>query len=435
VLLLVPNLAVAWVSSPDARAESAAKLVGSAVHPPLYTVNLDEPPETRWNHIAKAYKSQVPAVQDYLNSVVPKWALPLVEGAASNLVGYFREYGTEMQAMAKVWGVSPGLLVVMNLIMQVEEIGLNCSNWNVTGPTQKDDPGCEIIDPKQEWCYCKAAHHAGAITRDDGYVSIFRRTAAFPVEEQQDGPRGMCTSVVAQAADGTIALGRNLDWNLPPSVRGIIIDIDFVKGGKKIFRGTGAAGAMGVFNGMAYASGAANTTTGAWTGTIDARGKGGKLLVNIFQALLAHSLTPCHHLRMVLESARDFESAVTGLSKTPQIDENYFIVAGTKRAEGAVIARGREKAADVWRLDPSEPTGWYRLQTNYDHWDPVPTADDRRHPGYKLMNDLTAARVAPASMWGVITTYPVFNSHTDFSLVSVPSLGLYNATTWMGGAH
>ena len=138
---------------------------------------------------------------------------------------------------------------------------------------------------------------------------------------------------------------------------------------------------------------------------------------------------------MVLESAQGFESAVAGLSTSPQIDENYFIVAGDQPGDGAVIARGREKAVDVWRIDTTEPSGWYRLQTNYDHWHAVPTADDRRHPGYKYMNALGRAHVTPQSMWGVITTYPVFNAHTDYSLISVPSQGTYNSTIWMGGSH
>ena len=35
----------------------------------------------------------------------------------------------------------------------------------------------------------------------------------------------------------------------------------------------------------------------------------------------------------------------------------------------------------MWSLDPAAADGWFRLETNYDHWNPVPTADDRRTPG------------------------------------------------------
>jgi hypothetical protein len=101
--------------------------------------------------------------------------------------------------------------------MQLEHLGLNCSNWNNTGPTQKDDPGCMAIDPAQDWCacrraaprrqalgplmrgavraralscrcYCHAAVAAGATIPPSGMLDIFSRP-------QGDGP-GLCTSVV-----------------------------------------------------------------------------------------------------------------------------------------------------------------------------------------------------------------------------------------------
>jgi len=251
-------------------------------------------------------------------------------------------------------------------------------------------------------------------------------------QREASGP-GLCTSVVAQGSDGRIVHGRNMDWNLPPAIRNIVVDVDFVKNGKKIFRGTGAPGVAGIFNGMSYSGASGGRGDGGgWSVTIDARGKGGKLLNNVLQALLVHSMTPTQHLRKVLEQTADFEEAVLSLSKTPQVDENYFIVAGTKNAEGAVISRGREHAVDVWRLEPDEPNGWYRLQTNYDHWNPVPVADDRRTPGNQAMQAMGAAALSTDGMWKVISTFPVYNYHTDVSIIIVPKEGLYNNTVWMG---
>ena len=34
-----------------------------------------------------------------------------------------------------------GYVVAMNMVYQLESLGINCSNWNNTGPTRKDDPG------------------------------------------------------------------------------------------------------------------------------------------------------------------------------------------------------------------------------------------------------------------------------------------------------
>lgn len=423
-----------WTDTPVAQELAATKLTQPIMKPPVYTVDMDAPAQTRWSHINKDYASKIGAIVDYFDQVVPAWALPIVEKIASSLTSYFHVYGEEMEANAKDLNVSKGLIVMMNLIMQLEELGVNCSNWNETGPTRKDDPGCVDVDPSQEWCYCHEAQKAGAI-RADGYAPIFQAPRKTIAGAQHGSHPGLCTSVVSQANDGVLYHGRNLDWNMPPALRAMIIDIDFVKSGKKVFRGTGSAGVAGLFNGMAYSGSLSPTgkvSLGSYSVSIDARGKGGKLLDNILQALLVHSMTPSQHLRYVLEQAADFESAVTQLSTTPQIDENYFIVAGTKANEGAVIARGREKAVDVWRLDTTEPDGWFRLQTNYDHWNPPPAADDRRTPGVRSMENVGRGGLSTDAVWGVITTFPVFNGHTDYSLIAVPSEGIYNSTVWMG---
>jgi len=33
----------------------------------------------------------------------------------------------------------------MNMVYQLESLGINCSNWNNTGPTRKDDPGHKTV--------------------------------------------------------------------------------------------------------------------------------------------------------------------------------------------------------------------------------------------------------------------------------------------------
>lgn len=118
--------------------------------------------------------------------------------------------------------------------------------------------------------------------------------------------------------------------------------------------------------------------------------------------VLSHEVTLLTDLRQVLETATSYDDAVDALSRSPQIDESYFIVAGAVAEQGAVIARGREKAVDVWRLNSSEPDGWFRLQTNYDRWQPVPSADDRRTPGVASMRALGGPDgVTSARMWEV----------------------------------
>ena len=130
-------------------------------------------------------------------------------------------------------GVKPGEVVIENLMMQLESLGLNCSNWNDTGararaatplpppprraaarsagaaaaagPTTPGDPGCMAVDPKQTWCYCHDAAARGALAADG---------LLWP--PPRDGP-GLCTSIVAQDPAGRIVHARNMDWVRPPS--------------------------------------------------------------------------------------------------------------------------------------------------------------------------------------------------------------------------
>ena len=414
-------------------ASLAALALGMAPHPdtsgrvskplPLVRLNLDLPPEERWKELVAPYKDEFGAVKDYLEQSVPKWALPIAELIAGDLPGYFGDLGLEMKGAAEALEANKGLVVVMNLMMQLESLGLNCSNWNNTGPTVPDDPGCVAVDPKQQWCYCHDAAKAGTLPSD--------RMLRPPPRE---GP-GLCTSIVAQTPEGRIVHGRNLDWNLPMSLRKLLWDVDFVRNGTVVGRGTGGAGFVGAYNGMVardLTRAAAGVSSG-FSITIDARGKGGMPWPNLKQALLHKSLTPSQLLRAVVEECADYACAVEKLSKGQLIDENYYIVAGTQPGEGAVIARDRTKAADVWSLDAgnaSDPSGWYRLQTNYDHWQPVPKADDRRTPGYAMMDYLGQKRATLPNLLTVLTTPPVFNDHTDYTALLDPTIGYYNSSLW-----
>ncbi|MBZ3888028.1 N-acylethanolamine-hydrolyzing acid amidase [Sciurus carolinensis] len=78
-----------------------------------------------------------------------------------------------------------------------------------------------------------------------------------------------------------------------------------------------------------------------------------------------------------LSESENFEAAVYKLAKTPLIANVYYIVGGTSPQEGVVITRNRGGPADIWPLDPLNGA-WFRVETNYDHWKPVPKRDDRR---------------------------------------------------------
>jgi hypothetical protein len=74
----------------------------------------------------------------------------------------------------------------------------------------------------------------------------------------ETGPEGLCTSIVTQSptAGSTnqgglgVLHGRNLDWNIPDSLKDFVMDLHVTKGGEELYRGTGAIGFVGMLNGM-----------------------------------------------------------------------------------------------------------------------------------------------------------------------------------------
>ena len=83
-----------------------------------------------------------------------------------------------------------------------------------------------------------------------------------------------------------------------------------------------------------------------------------------------------------MEHADTYSSAISLFSSNDLINPIYYIVAGSAANEGAVVTRYREaEKTDIWPLNTSAVDGWFRLVTNYDHWESDPTYDDRRTPG------------------------------------------------------
>ena len=138
-----------------------------------------------------------------------------------------------------------------------------------------------------------------------------------------------------------------------------------------------------------------------------------------------------------MELASDFDAAVSLLSAGELIDDIYYIVGGASSGQGVVVARDRNKPANTWKL--GQPgTGdldwWYRLETNYDHENPVPVADDRRTPGNAALRSLGQAnltKAVPGGLWTVMTHWPTFNQHTDYTVVMSASDLTYQSYTWI----
>jgi len=141
----------------------------------------------------------------------------------------------------------------------------------------------------------------------------------------------------------------------------------------------------------------------------------GSAVDNILMAMY----TRFHHpvsfaIRDALQNCVDFPSAVHVLSSVKLVASCYIIVAGPQPLQGVIITRDRWAAADLWTLSDRED-GWYRTETNYDHWNPAPAKDKRRETANGLLKNMTQANLTPMSLFQVLSTPPINNNFTLFS--------------------
>jgi len=371
--------------------------------PARHTVDLDLPPAERWVEVGQYYADKSDLIIEYFESMLPHAAVVAIDKIAAQLVGYkgFGDFGDEMKGYAEGLGLDLGYVVAANLVYQLESIGVNCSNWNNTGPTGQcgDDSVDELV-------WLESEHYAKTI---NDVVHT-----------------GYCTSVVTEEAGGGILHGRNLDWNLDEDLREMIIDVDFTRGGETLYTGSTIVSFVGILNAMKPGS-------NGFSFSMDARCQGGKIFTNLIEALAFGAMTPCQHSRTVMESATDFASAVSLFESGNLIDDGYFIVGGAKLGEGAVVSRARNRAVDTWMIDETDAqSGWYRLETNYDHWQDVPSADDRRTPGYQHMEAVGKDNINTANLFNdVMTVWPTYNPHTDLTCIMSAKYGDYNCSIWL----
>ncbi|KAM7423193.1 hypothetical protein PAMA_010969 [Pampus argenteus] len=215
-----------------------------------------------------------------------------------------------------------------------------------------------------------------------------------------------CTSIVAQDKNGHVYHGRNLDY--PHAVlRNLTINVIFLKNGKVAYRGTSFAGYVGLWTGQ---------SPNKFTVSGDQRGseRWWNWWKNLVSAFLLHRSPVSWLVRETLESAEDFQDAVMRLSKIPIITGVYYIVAGVRAREGVVITRDRSGPANIWTLDPLNG-GWYRVETNFDHWLPPPAWDHRRDAANKALNATGEDHINLDTLYQVLSLFPVCNGGTIYT--------------------
>lgn len=335
-----------------------------------FAINLDLPPRQRWQGVVEAYKTDIEYLLKLVKTMVPKVALDLV-----SLIGLKIEtavpypYSYEMMGIAEsLDGISVGDVLLANLIYEL------------------------------------TAFSHGSKSRNNGR-----------------GGAMACTSIVAEAINGSIFHGRNLDYTLVRFLENMTITVDFQRSGKTSFTGTTFAGYIGLLTGQKPYK---------YTISMDERDQG-QLWMNALEGF-SNGLNAVVSFRIrdtLDQQDLSFDEAIIFMADKPLIAPCYIIMGGVKPGEGVVITRDREVVLDLWRINAYKGK-WYVLETNYDRWTTPPASDDRRDPAIKLMEEMTRKNVGSQAIYNVLSTPPVLNNHTTYTVVmSAANPDLYN--TWI----
>lgn len=216
-----------------------------------------------------------------------------------------------------------------------------------------------------------------------------------------------CTSIVSQDDKGQIWHSRNLDFPVFNMLKKLTISVDFRRSGKTVYSAVTFAGYVGILTGQ---------KPYGFTISVDRRGQGGALW-NLLIGLLDNSVVPVSFLvRDALANSANYTEAIDLLANTPTAAPVYFIIAGVRPTEAAVITKDRLKPHDIWTIDPSSGR-WFEVETNYDHWTKPPHSDNRRDPAIRAMEAVGQNKIALKSLFNVMSTTPVLNHYTIYTVV------------------
>ncbi|CAF1667380.1 unnamed protein product [Adineta ricciae] len=333
---------------------------------PSYVVDLDTPPFLRWKEIAIQYKSEI---RDLLN--------------------YTKSY------VINVWPMSTFLLDIMH--------------------TQLPLIANTLPEPYSD--ELKGISQASGISLGEiVFYNVFYEVSL------------LCTSIIAQDQQGRIIHGRNLDfgyllgwdrtkntWALLSKLRPLVISVNYTKHGQVHYRSISFAGFIGALTGV---------KPGVFSVSLNARFDLNGGYIGIIEWLYNFDRQQSFvtfALRDMLTNAKNYSEVLNYLSDVLLVAPCYYILAGTKPGEGAIISRSRRTTLNIKRLGVDN--NWFLIQTNSDNWRQQSTFDDRYISAKKCMKTQGQSRVDFDSIYNVLVSRPMLNKLTIYTSLMKPSTG------------
>lgn len=222
-----------------------------------------------------------------------------------------------------------------------------------------------------------------------------------------------CTSIVARHENGTVFHGRNLDYGIK-GLRNLTVVLDFQRNNQTVYKTVTFAGYVGAMTGM---------KPGVFSVSLDERDQG-SLWENLFEGIFRGAVPVGMFIRQTLDTATSYEEAFGAFQRQHFFAPAYLIMAGAKMNEGAIITRDRESPADVWVLGADR---WFLVETNYDHWGPVPKDDNRRDPANNNMKKHSPKEMSTKTIMETLSISPVMNDETKYTALMCPATGEFRA--------
>uniref|UniRef100_A0A674BTQ2 Acid ceramidase n=1 Tax=Salmo trutta TaxID=8032 RepID=A0A674BTQ2_SALTR len=216
----------------------------------------------------------------------------------------------------------------------------------------------------------------------------------------------VCTSLVAEDSNGNWDM-KNRSWLITEKLKPLVVNIDFQRRNKTVFKSTNFAGYVGMLTGI---------KPHAFTLTMNERFSLDGGYIGIVEWILGNrdGMWMSFLTRSVLENATSYEEAKNLLAQTKLLAPAYFILGGNQTGQGCVITRSRVLSLDIWEIE-LKLGRWYVLETNYDHWKEPLFLDNRRTPAMKCMNQTMQANISLKTVYDVLSTKPVLNKLTTYT--------------------
>ncbi|CAF1133948.1 unnamed protein product [Rotaria magnacalcarata] len=335
---------------------------------PTYVINLDAPPIERWKDVVASYKTELTDLLAYLKTFLMEispelqYLITLIDTKLPEMADTLpAPYGDEMKGISQASGLPLGEVVLYNIFYEVSSL---------------------------------------------------------------------CTSVVGQDENGNIFHGRNLDfggpfgwdkinhtWGLTEKLRPLMVQINYTQNGQVLFKTTTFLGFIGSLTGI---------KPGVFSVSINERNivKGGYIgLIEWIYNINRNQSFITFAIRDMLTKSESYDQTLKYLAEEPLLAPCFYIVAGTKAGEGAIITRSRIGSDDIKVL--GKDNLWFIAQTNYDNWKKQPIFDDRLTPCIECMKTKGKNQVAFDSLFDVLSSRPMLNKETVYTSLMQPATGRF----------